>query len=249
MLSALLNACGGGGSGGPATTPIAVTSSPDPVLKGKTAVITANFANYTSTIKLGSRVNFSVTSPATFVPANIATAQTQAGGIATIVVTSATPGTITVTASSGSFAGSTKVSFIDLPAAATVVVTPQQAINSLGALSFNITNDIPVTFTGFSSVNGSSTLAVTNPAPLPPNNTSITQITAAILSAGLDVTPSTVLFRFLYAVPPTATDIPRFTISSSTISAAFFNTSTVRPRSKLIVTPAYFDVSGRQLYP
>ncbi len=262
-LSALVAACGGGGGGGGAT-PISVTSSKNPVLYTKNAVITANFSNYTSTVKFGSPVKFTITSPGKLLTpgglpifANATTAFTQAGGIATISITcplptptttTATP--VTVTASSANFAGSTTVTYMHLPATATVTITPEQAINKLGALSFNVNNDpVPITLTGFKNLStvGTNLFAV-NPSALPANN--ITQLTAAILStSGFNVTTSSILFKFFYSIPAASTDIPNFAVYSSTITAAFANTSSIKPRPKLLVSPVYFDNNGKQMFP
>ena len=64
----LLSGCGGDGGGFFFTTPapVAVRSLKNPVLVTYSTTVVANFANYTSTVKFGSTVTFTVAPPATF---------------------------------------------------------------------------------------------------------------------------------------------------------------------------------------
>lgn len=244
-VSALVTACGGGGGGGTAPTPITVSAAKNPVLVGGSTTITASFANYTSTIKFGSTVNFQISAPGTL---SSATTKTQAGGIATVTITSPQAATVTVAANSGNFAGSTTVSFIPLPASATVVVTPQAAISSLGALSCNVKSDVPVTFSSYSTVHLSGTaLTAVNPV-IGSNN--VTLLTTALVSAsGVDVTTASPLFKLYFTIPSNALAVPNFTIDQSSIVAALTSTAPVVPTPVLNVLPTYFDGNGKVLFP
>lgn len=245
-LSALVAACGGGGGGG--ATPIAVSVGRNPVLVNHSTTITANFAPYTSAnqVKKGSTVTFTVTPAATL---SSPTAVTQAGGIATISIKGSQAGTYTISATSGAYAGTTTVAFIPMPATAKVKVAPGQAINNLGALSFNVTNDVPVIFTGYSTLKtASGTLSITNPNALPAND--LTLLSAALVSvSGMNVLATSTLFQFSYTIPPTATDIPIFKVDQSSVVAAFTNSSSVKPKPVLTVSPTYYDGAGKVLFP
>ncbi|KAB0664415.1 hypothetical protein F6V25_12805 [Oryzomonas japonica] len=241
-LGALLAGCGGGG-GGASTTPIPVTAAKNPVLVGSSTTITASFAAYTSAVKFGSTVNFSVTAPATI---SSATTTTKAGGIASITVTSNQAGTYTVSASSGSFAGSTAVSFIPQPAAVNLMITSKQAISKLAGLSFDVLSDTPVTFNGYSTLKASGILSITNPNVTPAFN--ISKITAGLTSLpGIDVTSTSTLFLLKYATP--AAGVPIFTIDQASVTAGFANLSSVKPTPTLVVSPVYYDSTGKVLYP
>lgn len=242
-LVVLLSACGGGG-GGASTTPIPVTAAKNPVLVGSATTITASFAAYTSAVKFGSTVNFSVTAPATI---SSATTTTKAGGVATITVTSSQAGTYTVSANSGSFAGSTAVSFIPQPAAVNLVITSKQAISKLAGLSFDVLSDAPVTFNGYSTLKSSGMLSITNPNVTPAFN--ISKITAGLTSlpVGIDVSLTSTLFLLKYATP--LTGVPIFTIDQASVVAGFANLSSVKPTPTLVVSPVYYDSTGKVLYP
>lgn len=242
-LAALLAACGGGSGGGAPTTAIPVTAAKNPVLVGTSTTITANFSAYTSAVKFGSTVNFSVTAPATL---SSATATTAAGGIATVTVASGQAGTFTVAARSGSYAGSTTVSFIPQPASVKLVVTSKQAISKLGGISFDVLSDTPVTFSGYSTMKSSGILSITNPNVTPAFN--ISTITAGLTSLpGVDITSTSTLFLLKYATP--LTGVPIFTLDQSSVVAAFDNNSSVKPTPTLVVSPVYYDGAGKVLYP
>ena len=242
-IAAMVSACGGGGGGGPAITPITVTAAKNPVLNGSSTTITANFANYTSTIKFGSTVNFAVTGPGVLASAT----KTQAGGIATVTVTSPQTATVTVSASSGNFAGSTTVSFIPLPAKARVAITPQTAINSLGALSCNVLTDVPVTFSNFSSV--PSVLTSVNPVTGSTIN-SFQPLTAALISAsGVNVTPVSNLFLLTFTIPSNSLAVPIFSIDQSSVVAGFASAVAISPTPVLNLKSTYYDNTGKVLFP
>ena len=243
-IAAIMTACGGGG-GGSASTPITVSAAKNPVLVGGSTTITASFANYTSTIKFGSTVTFSASAPGTL---SSATTTTKAGGIATVTVTSLQAATVTVSASSGNFAGSTTVSFIPLPASASVIVTPQAAIAKLGALQFNVASDVPVTFSNFTTVSLAGTASkIVNPV-IGSNNVSL--LTAALVStSGVNVTPDSILFKFSFAVPSNSLAVPNFSIDQTSVVAGFTNLSTIKPRPVLNMKPTYYDSTGKILFP
>ena len=245
-IAALVSSCGGGGGGaGLAITPITVTEAKNPVLVGGSTTVTASFANYTGAVKFGSTVNFGVSAPGTL---SSATATTKAGGVATVTVTSPQAAKITVSASSGNFAGSTAVSFIPLPATAKVAITPQTAINNLGALQFNVTSDVPVTFSNYTTVSLTGTaLPVVNPVI---GSNSVVLLTAALASvSGINVTPASSLFLLSFTVPANSLAVPNFAIDQASVIAAFSDLSPVNPRPVLNVQPTYFDGSGKVLFP
>src|ERR1039457_858087 len=235
-IAAIVSGCGGGGGGGgggPAVTPVTVTAMKNPVLAAGFTTITASFANYTSTIKFGSTVNFGVSAPGTL---NSVTTKTLAGGIAQVTVTSLQAATVTVSASSGNFAGSTTVSFIPLPATASVVITPQTAITSLGTLSCNIMSDVPVTFSNYTTLPLSGTaLTLVNPV-IGTNNVSL--LTAALVSAsGVNVTPDSALFKLSFTVPSNSLTVPNFSIDQSSVVAGFANSTHITPTPVLKLKP------------
>lgn len=241
-IAAMVSACGGGG-GGPAIAPITVTAAKNPVLVGGSTTITANFANYTSTIKFGSTVNFGVSAPGVLSSAT----KTQAGGIATVTVSSPQAATVSISASSGNFAGSTTVSFIPLPATASVVISPPAAITSLGALSCNLMSDVPVTFSKYTSVslNGSG-ISTVNPI-VGSNNVSL--ITPGLVSpSGINVTPSSALFKVLFTVPSSALAVPNFSIDQNSVVAGFSSGTSITPKPVLIMKPTYYDSTGKVLF-
>jgi hypothetical protein len=246
-ISAMMSACGGGGGGGgsAAATPITVTAAKNPVLVGGSTTITASFVNYTSAVKFGSTVNFGVSAPGTL---GSATAKTQAGGIATVTVNSAQAATVTVSASSGNFAGATTVSFIPLPATASVSVTPQTAINSLGGIQFDLASDLPVTFSNYTTAPLTGTaLPIVNPV-IGSNN--VTLMTAGLVSvAGVNVSAGNPIFKLSFTVPSSALAVPIFSIDQTSVVAAFANLSTVRPKPVLNVKSTYFDAAGKILFP
>jgi hypothetical protein len=248
-VTMLFSACGGDGGGGGGSTPITVTALRNPVLVNTSTTIVASFANYTSTVKFGSTVNFTVSSPpATF--SNVSSAittravTTQAGGLAWVTVKSPLPGKFTVSASSGSFAGSTTVAFINQPYIVQVLAGLNKPITNLGELSLKIVNDLPApTFLNFSSsVAGANVTTV----PLPPaagvTSTSVT-LTAV---PGVNVAAGT-MFRLNYLIVDPG--VPIFTLPLSDLSAylddAFF--TPVTPDVSFSVT--YFDSVGTKLYP
>jgi hypothetical protein len=173
---------------------------------------------------------------------------TQAGGIATVTVTSSQAATVTVSASSGNFAGSTTASFIPLPALASVVITPQAAITSLGTLSCNVKSDVPVTFSNFTTLPLSGTaLTIVNPVT---GSNNVSLLTAALVSAsGVNVTPASILFKLSFTVPSNALSIPIFSIDQASVVAGFANSTHVTPTPVLNLKPTYFDSTGKVLFP
>ena len=244
-MPVLMTACGGGGGSG--GTPIAVTSAKNPVLVNRSTTIVASFAPYTSAnqVRIGSVVTFTVSAPGTVASA---TAVTQAGGIATTSVKSSQAATVTVTASSGGYAGATTVSFIPMPATAKLSITPAQALSNIGGFQFNVTNDVPVTFTGFTNISsGWRSLGITNPVA---STNNVTLLTAELITGSSITFGTTVpLFNLFYTVPSGATDVPNFKIDPKSVMAVFTNLSTVRPTPTLTLSPVYYDSNGKTLFP
>ena len=248
-IAALVAACGGGGGGGSSALPVTVTSAKNPVLVGGSTTVTANFSNYTSTarfgssaIKVGSMVNFSVTGPGVLSSAT----NVQAGGAATVSVSSPQTAKVTVSAGSGNFAGSTTVSFIPLPATASVVISPPAAIAGLSALSCDVRSDVPVTFSGY------STLPAVLPAVSPvTGSNNVTLLTPALVSAsGVNVTSASILFKLTFAVPVNALAVPNFSIDQASVIASLANPATaIIPAPVLGLAPTYYDGTGKVLFP
>lgn len=259
-VTMLFSACGGGGNGGGGPVPITVTALRNPLLVGYSTTVVANFANYTSTIKFGSTVNFAVSSPpATF--SNVSSAittrsvKTRAGGLAWLKVyerpsqTGGTPlpGRFTISASSGNFAGSTTVSFINQPATVQVLAGLNKPITNLGGLSFNVKNDLPgPTYINFStSVKGPNVTVRTLPIIPPPVAAGVTT-TSVILTAVPGVNaPSGTLFRLNYLV--VSQGVPIFIMSDLSAYLADAGFTPVTPDFFFTVT--YYDSVGTKLYP
>ncbi|GFE60550.1 Ig-like domain-containing protein [Geobacter sp. AOG2] len=236
-LTLVFQGCGGGG-GGSSTTPVTVTAAQNPLLVNYSTTVSADFSSYVTTVKTGSVVNFSVTPGATVTPTGV----TSSGGIATTKIKSTTPGTYQVTAAYPGFAGSAPVSFITQPSTVDVLVSSKQNLNNLSALTFNVTNALPATFTNYSTTVPSGN-ALSFAAALTPKNLSASW--ASGTSFSLD-TSSAFLMKLHYTIP---TDVPNFAVDSTSVSAIFTNLSTVRPTPGFAVKSVYYDQNGKQLYP
>ena len=243
----LFAGCGGDG-GGFFTTPAAVEvrSLKNPVLVAYSTTVIANFANYTSTVKFGSTVNFTVAPPATFSHISSITTRavkTQAGGLAWLNVKSPLPGTFTVTASSGGLAGSTVVSFINQPSAVKVQVGLNKPITGLGGLSFDMVSDTPApTFNHFDSITGANFIVQTNPVP-PAAGVNTTTV-SLVSASGVNVNPG-LMFTADYLVIDKG--VPIFTLANPAAYLAGVAATPVTP--DLFFTVSYFDTVGTKLYP
>lgn len=235
-LTLVFQGCGGGG--GSSATSIAVTAAQNPLLVNYSTTVSADFSPYVATVKTGSIVNFSVTSGATITSTGV----TNSGGIATAKVKSTTPGTYQVTAGYPGFAGGTPVSFITQPSTVVVQVSSKQNLSNLSALTFNVTNALPATFTNYSTTVPPAS-ALSFAAALTTKDLSASW--ASGTSFSLD-TSSAFLLKLHYTIP---TDVPNFTIDPVSVSAIFTNLSTVRPTPGFTVKSIYYDQNGKQLYP
>lgn len=250
VVTMLFSACGGGdGGGGGGSTPITVTTMRIPVLVNTSTTVVASFANYTSTVPFGSTVNFTVSSPpATFSNVSSITTRsikTQAGGLAWVTVRSPLPGKFTVSASSGSLAGSTIVAFINQPYNVQVLAGLNKPITNLGGLSFNVLNDLPApTFLNFSSsVAGANVTVQTTPLP-PAAGVTSTSVTLTAVP-GVNVAAGA-LFRLNYRVD---TGVPIFTLPLSDLSAYLYDALFTPVTPDVSFTVTYFDSVGTKLYP
>jgi len=219
----------------------------NPVLVNYSTTVIANFANYTSAVKFGSTVTFTVNSPGTFsnVSSNVTTRSipTKAGGVAWVTVWGRKIGTVTVTGSSGNFAGSTNISYINQPATIKVQAGLNKPITGLGNLSFDVLSDDPApTFTNFSSIKGASFAA--QPNPLPPAAGVNTTSVSLVAPSGVNVNPGT-LFWLSYLVVDKG--VPIITVDNLSASLADINGTPVTPDFFFNVT--YYDVNGIKLFP
>ncbi|HJV64284.1 MAG TPA: Ig-like domain-containing protein [Geomonas sp.] len=265
-LGALLTACGSGGGGGGSAigffiTPISVKVAQNPVLKGYSTTVIANFAPYTSAgkVKFGSTVNFSASAGASITP----TAVTGAGGIATVKVKSDTAGTYTVSASSGLYAGSTSVSFIDQPARADVFVSLNRTINGFGGCEFDFQNSAQAVFNNFSSLlpHTGGGFTGTNPIPEGRHAFWVDFLDLNVPSTGwakVDITSLTQLFRLNFTVnaptPGTTTGagLPAFAIGPNNIFASYTSGRNVAPPviqgDFNTLKVKYYDANGKVLF-
>lgn len=250
-VTMLFSACGGdGGGGGGGPTPIAVTvvGGKNPTLVNYSTTVVANFGSYST-----STVNFAVSSPpATFSHASSAVTTRTVNSViapsgdrlAWVNVKSPLPGKFTVSASSGNFAGSTTVAFINQPYIVQVLAGLNKPITNLGGLSFNVISDVPApTFLNFSSsVTGTNVTVQTIPLP-PAAEVTSTSVTLTAVP-GVNVAAGA-LFRLNYLVVDPG--VPIFTLSdlSAYLDDVFF--TTVTPDVSFTVT--YFDSVGTKLYP
>ena len=247
-IMTLFSACGGdGGGSGPTPITVTVVNGKNPTLVNYSTTVLANFANYTSTVKFGSTVNFTVAPPATFSHVSSITTRavkTQAGGLAWVTVKSPLPGTFTVSASSGNFAGSTAVSFINQPATVRVLAGLNKPITGLGGLSFNVISDVPApTFINFSSsIKGANVDVQTT--PLPPAAGIDTTSVVLVSASGVNVNPGE-LFRLDYLVVDKG--VPILTLADLSAYLAGVNATPVTP--DMFFTVSYYDTVGTKLYP
>jgi hypothetical protein len=258
VVSLLLTACGGGGGGGVVVTPISVTVTQNPVLKGYSTTVVANFAPYTSAtkVKLGSTVNFSASAGATITP----TAVTGAGGIATVTVKSNQAGTYVVAASSGAYAGSTTVSFINQPAKADILISLNRTINGFGGFEFDVQHSSQAVFNHFSSNIPHSGGGFTGTIAIPDGRH---VFWVALLNptgfAQANITPLTELFRlnFDIGVPvqgtTTGAGLPAFSIGPNNIFASYTSgANVVPPVTQGDFNPLkikYYDAAGKVIFP
>ena len=260
VVSLLVTACGGGGGGGIGffITPISVTVAQNPVLKGYSTTVIANFAPYTSAtkVKLGSTVNFSASAGATITP----TAVTGPGGIAKVKVKSNQAGTYTVAASSGLFAGSTTVTFINQPAKADVVVSLNRTINGFGGFEFDFLHSPQAAFNNFSSNIPHSGGGFTGTIAIPDGRHVFwVDFLGPNGFAAVNITPLTQLYRlnFNIGVPSpgttTAAGLPAFSIGPNNIFASYTSGASVAPPvTQSDFNPLslkYYDATGKVIFP
>lgn len=261
QMAACGSSGGGGVSGGPTITPISVTVVQNPVLKGYSTTVIANFAPYTSAgkVQAGSTVSFSATGGATVTP----TAVTGAGGIATAKVKSAAAGTFTVSAGAGLYGGSTSVSFINQPAKADVIVSLNRTIAGFGGFEFDLQHSPQAVFSNFSSMIPHSGGGFTGTIAIAEGRhafwVDLLDLSGSGGWARVDINPTTQLFRLNFAVDQpvpgatTAAGLPAFSVGPNNIFASYTSGATVAPTvvhgdfNPLAVR--YYDATGKVLFP
>ncbi len=138
----VISACGGGGGSSGGGTPIipVTVSANSPVLVNYSTTVSADFSGKLTD---GTKVTFSA-SPATAA----LTAQTPVtGGIASVRVKSPVQSNVTVSVSSGAYAGSKLIQFIPQPDKAVVHVALNRNISNLATLSVIVKGDLGSIFT------------------------------------------------------------------------------------------------------
>lgn len=247
-VTMLFSACGGDGGGGSVPTTVTVTALKNPVLVNFSTTVVASFANYTSAVKFGSPVHFTLSpSLPTAIFSNhssVTTVKTQANGVAAVKVKSIQPGTFTVSASSGNLAGSTTVSFINPPAKVTVQVGLKQPLTGVGDFSFDVVNlsdpTPTLSFTNFSTSVHSPVITDLHTIPSPPaTGVPTTTLTLSAVAPGINMGAGTPLFRFDYL--PQVAGVPNFTLANSFVNLAPL------PLSSMFIRATYYDANGNVL--
>jgi hypothetical protein len=231
-----LYGCGGGSGGG--SPQVTVQSAANPVLVGYSTTVTAAFTAYTSAVRFGSPVRFTVTGPAVVTAA----ATTKAGGIATAHLSSATPGTFIVSASSGIYTGSTGVSFISQPSIADVFVFADRTIDSLSGIHFVVGYSFPQPFSNVSTAAlpalpaGGTPLLETNPAA---NSSSVTWAYAP----GVSVAAASPIMRLRFH---NLVNVPNFTIDQQSVDFSDSGGRLIDARG--VAKTKYYDSLGKLLF-
>jgi hypothetical protein len=269
----LFSACEGGGT---APTQVVMASLDNPVLVNYSTTVYANFSNYTSYVKFGSPITFTVapdTSSFSNVNQNAATfshissvysrvVKTDVAGMAWVTLKSHLPGRYVVRATSNAIQGSsvlagfTTVTFIDQPAAIEVRVGLKKPLTNVGRLDFDLLNTgISPVFDNFSGIQSPLLLAEdTTPFNTQSNLPSIgitngdTNLHVTSLQ-GINMKALAPLFMFHYVpIPPSAPNFKLANVSSEAADAY----STPLPVNLYILSVEYFDSAGNlmvSMYP
>lgn len=136
-FSLLVTACGGGGETSP--TPVTL-SAVSPVLVNYSTTVFANFSG--TTVSNGTEVDFSATTP------GVLTANTPVtNGKASVRVKSSVRSDVTVSVSSGNYAGRKLIKFIPQPDKAVVHVALNRNLSNLATLNAIVKSDLGAVFT------------------------------------------------------------------------------------------------------
>ncbi len=265
VLTIFLAACEGGNDN---TVPVALTRTSNPVLVNYSTTVAANFSNYTSLIKFGTPITFTVTpdsasfshvSPGTasfsqFSTVTTRIVKTDVAGMAWVNVRSPQPGRFIVKAVSdmvnGStlFGGSTTVSFINQPASVQVRVGLRKPLNSVGELNFDLVSTMPapvfVNFSGIQSpyIWNEDTMPLLPPGGIPEGGATNLLIGSLL---GINMVALKPLFRYDYVpIPPS---VPNFALAINRCVAADVSATPLSP-TLFIMSTKYFDAAGNELF-
>jgi hypothetical protein len=256
-----MSACGGGSNSTPAT--VVVSSLNNPVLVNYSTTVYANFSNYTSSIKFGSPITFTVApdvpsfshvtpNSATFSHFSTITTRvvnTDVGGMAWVTLKSPLPGKFIVKAiskNSPSLGGLTSVSFIVQPAAIEVRVGLRTPLTNVGRLDFDLVSTLPApVFDNFSGIQ-SPLLLAEDTTPLLPGipDGGVTNLHVTSLQ-GIAMKALIPLFLFHYV--PTEPSAPNFSLANISSEAAD-TAGTPLSASLFIISTKYFDTAGNELF-
>lgn len=254
-----------GGSDTTAKAPV-LTVLNNPVLTNYSTIVAVNFSNYTTYVKFGSPVTFTVSpvpaslshvSPPSATFSNVSTVftrtvKTDVGGMAWVTVRSPLPGRFIVSAIAGpisggitTFGGSTTVSFIDQPAAVSVLVGLRTPITNLEQLDFDLVSTQPApSFVNFSGSKSPLLWAEDTTPILPGTGVATTNLFLNSLK-GISFVALKPLFRYDFIpVPPS---VPNFTLANITGNLVDNNHTPISP-SLYIIKTMYFDAAGDQIF-
>jgi|GEM_PF-1718263 len=259
----LFSACEGGGA---ATTPVVMASLNNPVLVNYSTTVYANFSNYTSLVKFGSPITFTVTpdvdsfshinpNSATFSHFSTVTSRvvkTDVGGMAWVTLKSPLPGRFVVRATSNVIQGTsvlggqTSVSFIVQPAAIEVRVGLRKPLTSVGRLDFDLVSTLPApVFDDFVGID-SPLLLAEDTTPLLPGIPDGGATNLHITSMqGINMKALVPLFLFHYV--PNEPSAPNFSLANISCEAAD-SASTPLSANLYIISTTYFDSAGNELF-
>ena len=260
-----LSACEGGND---ATVPVAVTTASNPVLVNYSTTVAANFFNYTTFVRFGSPITFTVSpDPASFSHVSPGTASfssistvttrvvpTDVAGMAWVTVRSPLPGRFIVTATSGTvhgttnFGGRTTVSFISQPASVEVRVGLRTPLTNVGLLDFDLVSTLPApVFVDFAGIESPLIWAQDTAPIVPPGGVPEDGATNLLVNSlqGINIAANKTLFTYYYVpIPPS---VPNFTLANITSHAADINATPLAP-SLFIISTKYFDAAGNELF-
>jgi hypothetical protein len=254
-----LTACGGGSN---SSAPVVMTSLNNPVLVNYSTTVYANFSNYTSVVKLGSPITFTVApdvasfshvtpNSATFSHFSTITTRvvkTDVGGMAWIMLKSPLPGRFIVKAShnASSLRGQTSVSFIVQPAAIEVRVGLRTPLTNVGRLDFDLVSGLPApVFDDFIGID-SPLLLAEDTTPLLPGipDGGVTNLHITSMQ-GINMKALIPLFLFHYV--PTEPSAPNFNLANISCKVADTN-ATPLSANLFIISTKYFDSAGNELF-
>lgn len=259
-----LSACEGGSN---ATVPVSVTALSNPVLANFSTTVVANFANYTSLVKYGSKINFSIApfaasnSNVSFPTASFSrfstvtqtSVRTAAGGRAWVTVRSPLPGKFLVTATSDlvhgttNFGGSTSVSFINQPAAVEVMVGFNKPLTKVGTLTFDVVSTQPApVFVNFSGIQSPFIWNEDTTPLLPPGGVPDNGATNLIIGSLQGINIAALTPQFKYDFVPIAPSVPTFSLANIICNTADINATPLFP--SMFLRTRYFDAAGNEMF-